>query len=1091
MPGRPSENRHGLLAVDGIGGRKTEGTVRIVRALVNLCWYFFKWALVLGVVVALVVVPYLYRRVDEEIRRQIERKLAEHYPHLSVSVRAARLVEGEGIEIYGISIMEPGAEGPQAQLAHIEEIFASCGVTLAELLQKEPEFERVVVRRPKINCTHRPGGQWSAAQLLPLPKFGDRPPEILVENGSIEIFDPLRNPSTTLTYHDLNVELTPETPTDAYVDPSPTLRMQGHFTGDHLVRVAFTGTVSDAGARWSLGGTVEALELSPELHASLPGGAAEHLELLKSVRARAQLNFQLSRSGSPDEPLLFALEGRVVQGRIDDPRLPGPLNDLRATFRCDNQELVIDELHAQNGQTTLQLRARKEGFAETSPMQVALRCERLQLDHQLLAKSPDAWREHWNDFLPAGAVNVDLQARFDGNQWHPDVRFTCLDTSFTYHRFRYRLERARGTVHLQDRTLAINLKAYGGGEQIHIDGRFENLGPEFHGALQVFGDNLRLDQKLLDALPPKPREVVTSLQPSGKFSFNARFWREPGEVEGLHDQIQVRLNSCTINYEQFPYPLVNVRGTIEGQDDVWTFRNLEGTNDGGRVTCNGSLTPGDRGPQLVLRLAGEDVPLEEELRDALKPPLQRLWNDLKPRGTIDLDSEIRFVPADQKLSVWVRLVPLAESTSVEPRAFPLRLEDIRGAITYHDGYVQLDPLIASHGPMRIQTRGFCQMQPDGGWYLNLQNVAVDRLSLDRDLRQALSGQLRDAVLRLDPRGTYNLHGSLRMARGGGAESPLESDWDLRIDAHGAALECGFPIKHVHGSVNLTGGFDGTRFGSHGELNLDSLTTGELQVTRLRGPIWIDNERVLLGAWTQRRTEDAAPRHMTADVYGGKLYGDGWVTLDATSEYGLNATLVDADLTRTAQEVLSGQQKISGKLDGSIRLRGRGEGLHTLRGDGDLRLREAYVYELPQMIALLKILSVKPPDTTAFTSSEIDFRIEGDHIYFDTIDFYGDAISLKGNGEMNLDMKVGLNFYAVVGRDEINVPIVGDLLRGASEQIMMIRVDGKVDNPNIRREHFPGVNHVLQQLQAEMQRPRASQIPRAGQLPSRGWSPGAR
>ena len=46
------------------------------------------------------------------------------------------------------------------------------------------------------------------------------------------------------------------------------------------------------------------------------------------------------------------------------------------------------------------------------------------------------------------------------------------------------------------------------------------------------------------------------------------------------------------------------------------------------------------------------------------------------------------------------------------------------------------------------------------------------------------------------------------------------------------------------------------------------------------------------------------------------------------------------------------------------------------------------------------------------------------------------------------------------------------LGGASQQILLIHVDGTLQNPQVRREAFPGVNQVLEQLQAELQRPLA-------------------
>jgi hypothetical protein len=65
-----------------------------------------------------------------------------------VSVGSAQLVDGEGIEIRGLSISDPGASGPQAELAYFDEIVCFCQTSLTELLKGEPEFSRILVRRP-------------------------------------------------------------------------------------------------------------------------------------------------------------------------------------------------------------------------------------------------------------------------------------------------------------------------------------------------------------------------------------------------------------------------------------------------------------------------------------------------------------------------------------------------------------------------------------------------------------------------------------------------------------------------------------------------------------------------------------------------------------------------------------------------------------------------------------------------------------------------------------------------------------------------------------------------------------------------------
>ena len=90
-----------------------------------------------------------------------------------------------------------------------------------------------------------------------------------------------------------------------------------------------------------------------------------------------------------------------------------------------------------------------------------------------------------------------------------------------------------------------------------------------------------------------------------------------------------------------------------------------------------------------------------------------------------------------------------------------------------------------------------------------------------------------------------------------------------------------------------------------------------------------------------------------------------------------------------------------------RIGGNAQGMHTWRGNGQVRLRDADIYELPVMINLLKLLSIQRPDRTAFTTSNIDFRVEGDDLALERIDFSGDIISLKGTGRMNAQRELNL------------------------------------------------------------------------------------
>ncbi len=297
------------------------------------------------------------------------------------------------------------------------------------------------------------------------------------------------------------------------------------------------------------------------------------------------------------------------------------------------------------------------------------------------------------------------------------------------------------------------------------------------------------------------------------------------------------------------------------------------------------------------------------------------------------------------------------------------------------------------------------------------------------------------------------------------------------------LQCGgIPIENVHGEITLRGGFDGQQLRARGELDVNSLNYKDCQLTQVMGPIWIDEGRILFGswvAWVDRQENGAAatqatgpiqpPRPITANLCGGTFSGDGWVTLEPEPRYAVNAALNDADLARCAEQLAAGRHNLRGRIFATAKLKGTGHTRNTLSGEGSIHLSDADVYQLPVMISLLKILSIRPPDQNAFSTANIDYQIEGEHIYFNRIDFDGDAISLRGKGEMDFQSQMHMAFSAKVGRGEFDLPLVKQVFRGASEQLMRIHVDGTLQNPETRKEVLPEVNRALQQLRDELQK----------------------
>lgn len=1088
----------------------------VLRDFFNACWFAFKWGLLAALLAAIGLGLYFYGRLNDEIRLRVQAKIAAAYPNLKVTIHSAQLLDRQGIEIRGLAISDPRLTGAAAELAYFDEVLFCCQTNLTELLKHEPKITRIMVRRPRLQASRRPDGSWSLSQLLPLPKLSENKAEVQIENGQFLIFDSQRNPPVTYSFHDINLSLKPSG--DAATADGATYELRGALAGDHVQQIQIAGQLNRATGAVDLNGTVNGIDICPELMAALPPDEAARLQPLAPLRGQANLQFHVWRDQLQAQPWQFDVAGELESGRFDDARLPQALADLRAKFHADNRGFQIADLTTRNGPSALRLSARMDGFQPGSPLMVEGEALHLLVGPMWEPLLPPKLLEQWRKFQPAGEVNIkNAQAAFDGQHWQLNATVECLNVSLMYYKFPYRVEHGNGTLQLtcdpktRQNRVTLDLVAFAGSRPVKIAGEFINPGPEFTGGLSISGTGMPFDQSLYSAISevqPKASDVVQSLHLGGAFNFRVDCLRDDPHSINMHQHLQVELDHCSLRYDRFPYPLYNVVGKLEMIDGHWAFRGLEGANHTGHVTCDGSVTPVGQGVSLALEFKGRDVVLEEELRDALPVRMQPIWNDMKPKGSFNLlQADVSFTSADKQLKVKAAVQPVGETVSIDPTYFPYRLEKVQGGITFSEDRCDFQNLRAVHDRTPISATGFCEHGPDGAFHLHFDNIYAEhvRLDADRDLMIALPVRLRKAVVQLNPTGFITLNGMLDFW---GQRPPLlpsgappavlgdcrvVTQWqNMQFDIEQGTLHTGVEVENIHGGGVFSGSFDpnrndGQRLITRGELNLDSVTWNNFQFTNVVGPVYVDDRQVIVGADADQPPPGRSPRHLFGKCYGGGAEADATVALDDTPRFAVQAKLNKVDMNRFCIESVPGRQKLKGNVDASIRLSGSAAGLHTLNGDGQVQLTNADIYELPVMVALLKFLNLKLPDKNAFTKSDIAFHIDGEHVILKNIEFSGDAISLVGDGEANLNTDINLKLQPIVGRSDLQLPAWKRLMSGASEQIMQIHVTGTLADPHPKREALPGINQALQTIQTGMQ-PQNRTLPPPPNMSSTGTQP---
>jgi hypothetical protein len=805
----------------------------------------------------------------------------------------------------------------------------------------------------------------------------------------------------------------------------------------------------------------------------------------------------------------WALEGKsapafsatlaLSNARLDDPRLSRPVTELKARIVAETGQLRIEQARGKWGPATVALSLNRSGWAANAPIALSARADDVPLDEELnqalaTAAAPRGMlgipvasllRQECLKYRPAGLVSATLQATFDGLQWRPTATLTGRQLQFESDKFAYRLTDGAGTITFtplqgdQPAKLVVDLNAVGGGQRLKISGEVYDPKPGAAGWVQIAGEGLQIEDRMIEALKDKPREVIASLNPSGRF--NLTHWRIERPHYGAEPQTSLRidLTDVRINYEHFQYPLREIRGVIEARGNHWTFSNFV---SGARRTvyAEGFLQPGAQGNELWLKFTGFDVPLDDSLFHALEPQVQEAWKQLNPSGGINFTAEVRHRVGAGRPSIGVVIQPAA-NTSVRPEFFSYLMDDLSGTISYLDGRVTLHQMKArDDSGTSVGANGDGSFAPDGAWQFRLTGLWADGITARPALLTALPSQLSKVISQLRPSGSFRLHdGVLEFHRPASAISALQTRWDVQLECHQTDLSCGVDLHNVHGSVRLFGGSDGKRCETSGELNLESVTYQGVEFTKVTGPIWLDESQCLLGRYASDRMNQAI-RHITANVYDGAMSSDGWVRFSVIPQYGADVAVTGADLSRLMIERFGGQQNFQGKVDAKLILRGEGSSTARLAGDGKINVREADIYELPLLMGLLKTLRTGAPNKTAFNESNIAFRIQGPHVYLDQIDFLGDVVDLYGYGETDFDQNVKLIFRGEFGPREYYVPLVKNFVGHASQSVMQMYVDGTLTEPRVTTEAFPELNRIIKQLRTDLETPIGGAGPRQAQ-----------
>jgi hypothetical protein len=275
-------------------------------------------------------------------------------------------------------------------------------------------------------------------------------------------------------------------------------------------------------------------------------------------------------------------------------------------------------------------------------------------------------------------------------------------------------------------------------------------------------------------------------------------------------------------------------------------------------------------------------------------------------------------------------------------------------------------------------------------------------------------------------------------------------WDGGARLHEAKLRTGIELSGVEGIVYCCGRHDGHQLdqGLLGNVLLNRVIAFGQPVNNIRCHFEI----------SPLQPERLCVRDLNAELYSGSVGGEAKIDFGSTLRYEVVLHALGIDLEKFGRHNLGAGIELQGPATASLALWGEGTDISGLRGNGMVGVSSGKLYRLPLLLDLIKAFGLRLPDRTAFEQAHLDFGIEGERVQVRKLELYGNAISLRGQGNMNISgSDLNLDFNADWARFGQVLPTgISALPRAISDQLLKIKLRGSIGSPRFEKELVPGV-----------------------------------
>ncbi|HUW56979.1 MAG TPA: AsmA-like C-terminal region-containing protein [Planctomycetota bacterium] len=680
----------------------------------------------------------------------------------------------------------------------------------------------------------------------------------------------------------------------------------------------------------------------------------------------------------------------------------------------------------------------------------------LPLDDDLKQALPPAMRQIWDYLNLTGSTSGTCRVeRTDPLEPQVDVALELTDirSKVRCRDFPYELRDPEGSVCYErsaarfpgGRLLVRNLSTGRGDSLVQINGEisgFRPEGPVEKMDLVIQAANLPLNEEVRRAVPARFATLWDKLSPGPKSRVNVECRLERDHPDMTCPDLTLKIDSIdsSVTCSYFPYPVEHVRGTVEYMrnerfpEGHVRLEDLRCRSGDSPITVRGllaGLAEGKGVDSVHVIVEAKEVPLDDKLRSALSEKQCRALDTFRVDGLADVSCTVKRTSRTERLSTELIVTPLGASVCDE--RFPVRLTNVAGRITVADGVVKLTKIRGS-GAGGVVTLDGVLCSTDGRSGPDF-TVSGKDITLGPEIEAALPKEYYRLWAKLAPRGKATFE--VTVTGDGEDDDPKRVKYSGTLEPEEMSLQLGLKLADLSGVIQVRG--------TVGKGGHDFSGRAEFPTALVRGTRFTQ----VLGSF-EKHGDVFSVYSVKARVYGGEAAAQLRMQLRDVLTYGIVADVRSLDLKQFLQaEFNTRTDQLRGRLSGKLLLQGQGTDAGNLVGQAEMQVRQGSLWEIPFVLALLKVLNLSPPERTAFTDATAKLEFYNRHVDVKHLNLMGNAVSVYGEGRVKRGGAVDLNFVTGLGRLRLpELPLISPVMRGIQKQILQVKMTGTLREPKL-------------------------------------------